>query len=187
MPQLCVITAELRGAGRVALALRAAAAEAGAAVDDAVSEVGTAAENAYRTHARRRTGAMARSIGRARAGRTLVVGANASDPRTGFDYLPITRHGHRVAYIYPRLDRAPASVVATRRPRAVNTFSPVHGLRGNAALRFVVGGRVLYRRRVRGFRPAVDWAELADPAIDAALDAAEQAVLRRVLSVAEAT
>jgi hypothetical protein len=49
---------------------------------------------------------------------------------------------------------------------------------GNAALRFVIGGRVLYRRWVRAYHPSHDWVEDADPAIDSAIEAATARLAR---------
>jgi hypothetical protein len=158
------------------------AAHIGRAGDRASREIGRAGEQALRSAAPSRTGHLRRGIGTSeetRAGRqVIVVHGEARNPLTGYDYFDVTRFGQRGARIYPRLDRAPATVVATRRGRAVNTFSPIHGVRGNAALRFVIGGRVLYRRWVRAYHPSHDWVEDADPAIDSAIEAATARLAR---------
>jgi hypothetical protein len=171
-------------AGRVADELLSLADEAARGGPEAAREIARDAVSAYRVAAPRRTGNLRRGIGTAaeiRGGREVItVGGDARDPLTGYDYFDVTRFGHRVARIYPRLDRAPATVLATRRARATNTFSPIHGVRGNAALRFVIGGRVLYRRWTRGYHPARDWAENADPAIESAADEAERRLAERL-------
>lgn len=180
-------------ASRLSVTVRAAAAAADLLAiaagmdphaDDAVDSISADAVSAYRRAAPKRTRNLERGIGRsdeARGGRRVtVVSAAARNPLTGYDYVGVTRFGHRAARIYPRLDRAPATVRATKRARGRNTFSPVAGLRGNAALRFEIGGRVLYRRWVRGYHPARDWAEGADPAIDTAIEAAVERLEERI-------
>lgn len=164
MASLARITFSFPRARADAAAFRRASVEVGAATRDAVRAVGGVAESQYRQRAPSRSGLLKSSIARVEIGRasrtTVVVGANARDPQTGFDYVPVTRFGHRVARIYPRVDRAAATVVSTRQPRLMN---------GRGFLRFSVGGEVFFRRSVRGYHPAVDWATLADPVIDAAL------------------
>lgn len=54
------------------------------------------------------------------------------DRESGYHYIGVTRFGHRARVIRPRNARS---------------------------LRFEVDGGVIFRRRVRGFRPVMDWAE----------------------------
>lgn len=71
----------------------------------------------------------------------VAIRISAVDPQTGFDYVGVTRFGHKVKRIRPIHGR---SVSGRRQFRS--------GL-----LRFNIGGRTLFRRSVRGYRPKVDW------------------------------
>lgn len=135
-------------------------------IEKAVGGVADDAELIFQAFAPRASGRLARGIRAIKAGKVALVFVRARDPRTGYDYVAVTRFGHRRSRIRPRSDRAPASVVATGSGRATG---------GQAALRFTMGGRVLYRRSVRGFKPRGDWAEKAEPQIQVILgDAASE-------------
>lgn len=125
----------------------------------------------FQSFAPRQSGRLARGIRAIVSGKHAIITAFARTPTTGYDYVGVTRFGHRQARIRPRSDRRPASVSATGRPRATG---------GRASLRFTMGGRVLYRKSVRGFRPKGDWAELARPNIEAAADDAAREIGERV-------
>jgi hypothetical protein len=181
MADLATLTVSFPRAREDARAFRRAAVEVQVATRDATRGVAAEGEGALKRFAPTRTHLLRSSIARVEIGRgsrtTVVVGANATDPLTGFDYVPVTRFGHRVARIYPRVDRAPATVVASGRPRLGG---------GRGALRFVIGGEVFFRHSVRGYHPAVDWVSQADPVIDAAIasqsaqiDARVERTLRR--------
>lgn len=140
-------------------------------LQEELRHLGDDAELVFAAHARKRTGRMARNIKAHANGRTIEVTVFAADPKTGFDYVAVTRFGHKVARIYPRT-RARATVVATGRAR---------GRGRSAALRFVApDGRVLYRKSVKGFRPTYDWAERAFPEVQRSADRAMQRIGRRI-------
>ncbi len=115
--------------------------------------VGQGAVLIFRGYAPRRSGRLRRGIRLLSTGGAFTVRADARNPATGYDYVGVTRFGHRLRIIRPRGDRAAASVVATGRARAGGR---------QAALRIVMpGGQVIYRRQVKGYRPAHDWAARA--------------------------
>lgn len=88
----------------------------------------------FRAHAPKRSGRLRKGIRAQQTGGAWVVRADARNPETGYDYVGVTRKGHRVRVIRPTQGKV---------------------------LRFVIGGRVLYRTHVKGYRPATDWAERA--------------------------
>jgi hypothetical protein len=135
--------------------------------------LGDDAELAFAAVARKATGRMARNIKAHARGATIEITVFARNPTSGFDYVAVTRFGHKVEWIYPRADRVrrPAYVLATKRKRATGR---------NAALRFVLGGRVIYARRVRAFQPDHDWADDAMPTVQRAADEAMARVKRRI-------
>lgn len=169
MAELVRISARPVDVGSHVAALRGVRREGLAGLEQAAYEVGDAAEQAMREAALKgETLALERSVRQVRSGRggrvTVSVVAGARNPKTGFDYTAVTRFGHR-GRIYPRSDRAPASVVATRRARATGAA---------AALRFTIGGRVVYARSTRGFHPASDWSDRGVPPTLAAMATATQ-------------
>jgi hypothetical protein len=135
--------------------------------------LGDDAELAFASVARKATGRMARNIKAHVRGQTIEVTVFARDPKSGFDYVAVTRFGHKVEWIYPRADRVqrPAYVIATKRKRAVGH---------QAALRFVIGGRVIFAKRVRAFKPDHDWADDAMPLVERSADEAMRRVKRRI-------
>lgn len=102
------------------------------------------------------TGRLSRGISSRAVGSEILVTAEAKS--LGYDYVGVTRFGHRNEWIYPRSDRAPASVVSTTGPRGTVQ-------KGNAALAFMFRGKLIFRSRVKGFKPKSDWAEDALPDI----------------------
>lgn len=87
----------------------------------------------------------------------LTVRANAK--RQGFDYLDVTRYGHRVTLITPR--------------------------RGGA-LSVHIGGRrsvPVVRRSVRGYHPTHDWVDVAGRLLEPSVRSAERMMGRRVRTV----
>lgn len=118
--------------------------------------LGRDVERIFAAHAPVKSGRLRRGVVSTRAGRMVVVRATARNPQTGYDYVGVTRFGHRKAWIYPRQARA---------------------------LRFVIGGRVIYAKRVRGYKPATDWRDEAMPAVRAAADAAAVRLGRRVEAI----
>lgn len=127
---------------------------------EAMEGVGEDAEIIFAAHALHKTGRMARGVKSRTVGGEVLVTVEAKNPLSGFDYVAVTRFGHRKARIEPTA-RNRATVVATGRARK----------RGREAmLRFVIGGRVMYRRSVRGFHPATDWAATAMPEVNQAAE-----------------
>lgn len=116
-----------------------------------------------------------RTGGIVRPGFSVTV--KATDPTSGYNYLGVTRFGHRRKWIEPDLDRAPASVVATHVRR-----SPHRGSR--PALRFVdkATGRVIFRYRVRGVRHSQDWVRVARDQTQPMISESTQRLGRRVVS-----
>lgn len=125
-------------------------------VKDAQQSLADDAEIIFASFALHRTGRMGRGIHTVQDGRSLLVVVEARDPVTGFDYVRITRFGHKTFKIVPKA-RSAATVIDTRKKRA----------RGRRAmLRWVqTDGGVIYRHSSRGFHPVTDWASEAVPAV----------------------
>lgn len=94
---------------------------------------------------------LARGIRARTVGDTTIIEAEAKNPETGFDYVGVTRFGHRVARIFP--GRVARSIGSTVKFTASGTVRkrPVRGAR---ALKTPWGPRA----SVRGFKPLGDWA-----------------------------
>lgn len=132
----------------------------------AVRDLGERAELIYAAHAPHgATGRLARGVSSTAQGLNAVVRDDARNPQTGYDYVGVTRFGHREARLYAR--HAPATVLATGRAR-------------QGVLRFTIGGRVFYRRSVRAYRPLSDWAERAVPQIRAQAERTMSEIGRRI-------
>lgn len=141
-------------------------------LEESLRGVGEDAELILQAHAPTETGRLGRSIRAEWVGGQVLVTANARDPQTGFDYVAVTRFGHKVAYIEPKA-RGRATVLATGRARK----------RGKqATLRFVIGGRVFYRRRVKGYKPGFDWRDRALPEINEVSQRAMATLGRRIVT-----
>ncbi len=74
----------------------------------------------------------------------------------GFHYTGVTRYGHQTAFIYPRRAKA---------------------------LRFTIGGRVIFAKRVRGYHPSRDWVEAGIPGSRAEASRSSERVGRRIVAV----
>lgn len=133
------------------------------------------AELIFQAHAPKDTTRLARNIhSEARGPREFEIISDVKNPTSGFAYTRITRFGHRgIAYIEPRKDRGQASVVQTRQMRARGT---------RAALRLVIGGEVMFRRRVRAYKPTEDWAESAFPEVRAEAHTAMTRLGQRIVA-----
>lgn len=121
----------------------------------AVRDLGERAELIYAAHAPHATGRLARGISSQAQGLSAVVRADARNPQSGYDYVGVTRFGHRQARLYAK--HAPATVLATGKARV-------------GVLRFTIGGRVFYRRSVKAYHPLQDWSQRAMPQIRAQAD-----------------
>ena len=101
------------------------------------------------------------SSGRFATGRQFAIVAHATSH--GYDYVGVTRYGHRVRFIRPSIDRAPASVVATGKLRR-RYGELAKGQR--PALKFDGS----YRNVVRGVVKNKDWVDQAQDAVNRELD-----------------
>jgi len=111
------------------------------------------AQEAFRQAAPKKTGRLARGI-RARIGQDgFTISMTATN--NGYNYGGVTRFGHRTAFIEPK--------------------DPRRMLR----LQFM-GGKTIYRARVRGFHPATDWAGQARVELRSALRRESVLLGRRV-------
>lgn len=134
-------------------------------------ELADDAEIIFASFALHRTGRMARNIHTVQSGKELTVETEARDPQTGFDYVRITRFGHRTFRIVPKRQFA-ASVIATGQRRAKGH---------RAMLRWVqTDGGVVYRHSSRGFHPVRDWASEAIPEIRIRAQSRMGALARRI-------
>jgi hypothetical protein len=138
---------------------------------DAIRGVGDDAELAFAAHARHASGRMARGVKAHTRGQVVEVVVFARNPIGGYDYVGVTRFGHKTEFITPRADRHVAYVIDTKRKRQ-------RGRR--ATLRFVIGGRVFYRQKVKAFHPDHDWAEDAMPQVRDSADRAMQRIKRKI-------
>lgn len=107
------------------------------------------------------------SSGQFRTGRQFVITATARS-REGYDYVGVTRFGHRRLFIRPRGDREPQSVISTRKLKRRFGQGPRHE---RPALR-IPRGEPMFQHKVRAFKPTHDWAETAQRAVDKDLNLA---------------
>jgi hypothetical protein len=127
---------ETVGARRLASRMQRAAAELPAIMAEEMrGRLSPALVRAYRVFAPRRSGRLRGNIASRVGGTTLQVESTARSDQ-GYPYTGVTRYGHRVKRIYPRRAKA---------------------------LRFVIGGRVVFASSVRGYSPTHDWAQDAHP------------------------
>lgn len=90
----------------------------------------------YAAAAPKKTGKLAAEIRSEFTGIDAIQIISPVKSATGFSYTRITRFGHNVAFIYPRKARA---------------------------LRFEIGGRTIFAKRVRGVHVDHDWADTGFP------------------------
>lgn len=97
----------------------------------------------------------------------------ASAKNQGFDYVGVSRFGHRLKFIRPSIQRQPQSVISTRRPKLRYGDTTSEGRRARPALRIPsrAGGKPLYRNVVRGIIKTKDWAAAAQDSVDREMDA----------------
>lgn len=149
---------------------------AGSLKDDTLEaerELGRRAEVIFGAHAPHRTGRLIRGISSVLLGGQVIVKAEAKNPQSGYDYVGVTRFGHRVARIYPAQRFAAFVLDTKKRRKSGRTNHP-------PALRLVIGGRVLYRASVPGYHPDHDWAQDALPEIRAAATGVATRLGRRI-------
>lgn len=140
---------------------------------EAQRELGRQAEVAFAAHAPHRTGRLIRGIASVVLGGKVIVKDEARNPSTGYDYVGVTRFGHKVARIYPK-HRYSAFVVASKQRRKSARTT------GRAALRFTIGGRTVFAASVAGYHPATDWAEDALPEVQAQAQAVATRLGRKI-------
>jgi hypothetical protein len=140
--------------------------------DEALTGLADDAEIIFASFAPHRTGQEARNIHTVKDGKGLTVEVEARNPTTGYDYVGVTRFGTRSYHITPVGWRGTAAVIATGRKR--------QRLRSTSALRFVIGGMVLFRKSTKGYHPATDWVEDAMPTIKGAADRRLEKVAKQI-------
>lgn len=162
------ITARPRGVDHVLRRFGVAAGRLPLDTLEAQRELGRRSEVSFAAHAPFKTGRLIRGISSQESGSTIIVKDEARNPESGYDYVGVTRFGVREARIYPK-HRFASVVLATRKRRKGELLT--HGydsfVDGRPALRFTIGGRVLYRASVAGYHPDHDWAEDALPEVQA--------------------
>lgn len=114
------------------------------------------------------------SSGQFATGRQFAIVARARSVE-GYDYVGVTRFGHRVKFIRPSSNRQPQSVIATHKPKRRFGHGETSADR-RPALRIPsrTGGKPLYRNVVRGTVKTHDWAQSAQRAVDKELDLASE-------------
>ena len=142
------------------------------------NELGDDAELILQSHAPKGKGGgtrLARSIHTRASGEgNLEVVADARNPQSGYMYVGVTRFGHRKAEIKPVRRGFAASVVSTQKRRAKGK---------RAALRIVLpSGLVIFRNKVKAYRPDHDWAESAFPEIQAEARAVATRLGQRIIT-----
>lgn len=110
-------------------------------LDRALVDVADQAETFFKDHAPEDKGRLKRGITATPTATGVSIRVAAKDPETGYDYVGVTRFGHKVRRIRP---------IAGRTKSGRRIFRP-------GFLRLEIGGRVLYRTSVRGVVKKVDW------------------------------
>lgn len=129
--------------------------------DYAMRKLRTAGEELLSLHAPEESGRLRRGIrGVILKRQELVFTVRAEDPGTGFDYVDVTRFGHRVARIYAgQRGRSLTSSIRTTAagsPRITTGRGARSDLfRGAKALKTKYG----YFASVKGYKPTRDWVE----------------------------
>jgi hypothetical protein len=136
---------------------------------DAQRELGKAAEVVFGAYVPVRSGRALRGISSDVLGAGVTVTDVARNPQSGYDYIGVTRFGHSVARIFPKHSTGSASTLA-------------NGKKKRGALRFSIGGRVLYRASVAGYHPASDWATDALPEVEVAAQGVATRLGRKIES-----
>jgi hypothetical protein len=122
-------------------------------------ELGRKAELAFAAYAPVKTGRLIRGISSFALGNGVTVKAEALNPESGYDYVGVTRFGHGVIRPKYRVQKKNAGIWLQE--RAPHLFIGKAG-----ALRFTVGGKVVFAAYVNAWKPAMDWAEAALPEVE---------------------
>lgn len=152
-----IVRASVRGARRKGYGLR----RAGRAIqteilDEFAGNLAPEATKITRGFAPHRSGRLERGIKarvRSYGGRIILEVLSTARSDEGFDYLPVTRFGHRVPFIFPVKAKA---------------------------LKIPTAEGVIFRKWVRGYRPTHDWVEEAYLAMDDELDRVARDIGRAV-------
>lgn len=160
------------GAGRVLRSFITASGSLKSDLLEGQKELGRKSEVIFGAHAPHKSGRLIRGISSFLLGGSVTVKDEARNPASGYDYVGVTRFGH--GKIVPRHDRGSAFVLATKKRRASSRT------KARAALRFTVGGKVVYAAYVNAWKPAQDWATAALPEVEAAAQAVAQRVGQRI-------
>jgi hypothetical protein len=161
------IKADAKGAGQQARRARNVVQLIDREFGESARNVGTDAELIYQAHAPIRSGRLKSGIRATPVGEDqVIVTARAVDPDSGFDYVAVTRFGHRKRVIIPVTRRGQA-----RKSRAIRRGPGGRFIaRGGGMLAFESLGRHWILPAVRGFRPKTDWVETAWSEVRAAAD-----------------
>jgi hypothetical protein len=127
-------------------------------LDEFAGRLAPDATELTRAFAPHRSGQLERALKarvRSYGGRVVIEVLADPDPVSdeGFHYLRVTRFGHRMAIIYPKRAKA---------------------------LRFYLGGHVVYRAWVRGYKPDHDWVDFAFRAVEQEFNEAEKRLGRTI-------
>lgn len=170
------INAKVEGAGRQAKAAREIANMLN--LERSARDVAKDAELIYAANAPHRSGRLSRGIRAvATGGGDVAVTATAVDPDTGFDYVRVSRFGHRKALIFPVTKRG------QRRQSRTKVRDPKTGRftsRGRSALVFNSRGKTWKLPYVKGFRPKGDWVARSQPEITAAAETEMEATGNKI-------
>jgi len=144
---------ETVGARQIAGRMQRAAAELPAIMASEMrGRLSPALVRTYRPFAPRRSGRLRGNIASRVGGTSLQVESTARSDE-GYPYTGVTRYGHRAKRIYPRRAKA---------------------------LRFVIGGRVVFAASVKGHTVDHDWAQDALPGARHQVAAAGRIIGRKV-------
>lgn len=129
------IHAEVERAGVVGAAFGRARGQLDSELENSISETAAAIKRTYRFWAPKREGTLQRGIGVRKSGRARVDIVVSATSESGYNYVAVTRFGHRVSVIEPKQ---------------------------NLVLRLNLGhGFWAFAPRVKGYHPEFDWAEEA--------------------------
>lgn len=156
-----VIRASVRGARRKGHGLsRAGRAVQTEILDEFAGNLAPTATKATRGFAPHRSGRLERSIkARVRSYGGRIILEVLAGPRSddGFDYLDVTRFGHKQAIIFPKRAKAIAFIPSG-----------------------APSGKAIVRAWVRGYKPDHDWVELVYEEMQHAMDDAARHLARRI-------
>ena len=136
---------------------------------DAQRELGREAEVVFGAYVPVLSGRELRGIGSDASGGGVTVTDYARNPQSGFDYVGVTRWGRGA--IRPKHRQFGSYSLATGKRRS-----------GGGALRFTVGGRVVFVKEVGPWKPASDWVTDALPEVEVAAQGVATRLGRKIES-----